>query len=140
MKKFALLAIGALIVMLSFGGMAYAAGEDGGMGAGAEGQATDKVDLNTAGLDELQSLPGMDQELAQNIIDYREASGPFSSVAARVNVEGFASEMIESIRDQVTVGELPGTQPIEPQEPGGAPGGTMDQPMGEPMPGESPGY
>jgi competence ComEA-like helix-hairpin-helix protein len=136
MKKFALLAIGALIVMLSFGGMAYAAGEEGGMGAGAGEQAMDKVDLNTAGLDELQSLPGMDQELAQNIIDYREASGPFSSVDDLVNVEGFDSQMIDSIRDQVTVGEQPSTQPLEPAEPGG----TMDQPMGEPLPGEAPEY
>lgn len=129
MRKYTFLAIGALFILLVLGGVAYAAGE----GGGAE-QA--KVDINTATVDELQGVPGLDQELAQNIIDYREASGPFSSVDDLVNVEGFDSQMIDSIRDQVTVGEQPSTQPLEPAEPGG----TMDQPMGEPLPGEAPEY
>jgi comEA protein len=134
MKKYSLMAIGALIVMLSLGSMAYAAGEEGGMGAG---QAMEKVDINTATVDELQSVPGLDQELAQNIIDYREANGPFSSLDELTSVEGIDSEMLDSMRDQITVGGM--DQPMEPGQPMGPeqPGG-MDQPMGEPMPGESP--
>lgn len=128
MRKYTFLAIGALFILLTLGGVAYAAGEEGGAS-----QA--KVDINTATVDELQSVPGLDQELAQNIIDYREASGPFSSVDELTNVEGIDNEKLDAMRDQITVGEMPGSQPMGPQQ---EPGGMGDQPMGEPMPGESP--
>ncbi|HOE73080.1 MAG TPA: helix-hairpin-helix domain-containing protein [Desulfomonilia bacterium] len=135
MKKYTFMVIGALIVMLSFGGMAYAAGEEGGMGAGQDGsgQVMEKVDINTATVEELQSLPGMDQELAQNIIDYREANGPFGSVEELISVEGIDNEKLDALREQITVGELQETQPMEPSAPM-----EPEQPMGEPMPGESP--
>ncbi|HPX50745.1 MAG TPA: helix-hairpin-helix domain-containing protein [Deltaproteobacteria bacterium] len=135
MKKYTFMVIGALIVMLSFGGMAYAAGEEGGMGAGQDGsgQVMEKVDINTATVEELQSLPGMDQELAQNIIDYREANGPFGSVEELISVEGIDNEKLDALREQITVGELQETQPMEPSPPM-----EPEQPMGEPMPGESP--
>jgi len=93
----------------------------------------EKVDINTATVEELQSLPGIDQELAQNIIDYREANGPFGSVEELISVEGIDNEKLDALREQITVGELQETQPMEPSAPM-----EPEQPMGEPMPGESP--
>ncbi|HON37944.1 MAG: ComEA family DNA-binding protein [Desulfomonilia bacterium] len=128
MRKYTFLAIGALFILLALGGVAYAAGEGGGAD-----QA--KVDINTATIEELQTVPGLDQELAQNIIDYREANGPFSSVDELISVEGIDNEKLDVIREQIMVGEMPGSQPMGPPQ---EPDGMGDQPMGEPMPGESP--
>jgi competence protein ComEA len=72
---------------------------------GATSSTTDpthkKINLNTATLAELDSLPGIGPVLAQRIIDYREEHGPFQSVDELLNVKGIGSELLEKIRDLV---------------------------------------
>jgi len=38
----------------------------------------DVIDINTATVDELEALPGMDTVLANNIVSFRNMNGPFS--------------------------------------------------------------
>ena len=59
------------------------------------------VDINTADLDQLQTLSGIGPVLAQRIIDYREANGPFSSVEELLEVKGIGEATLEKVRDQV---------------------------------------
>jgi len=61
------------------------------------------VNINTAGLEELESLPGIGPSIAQRIIDYREANGPFSKTADIVNVSGIGPATFEQIKDRITV-------------------------------------
>ncbi|MDX9761930.1 MAG: helix-hairpin-helix domain-containing protein [Desulfomonilia bacterium] len=65
----------------------------------------DKIDLNTASAEELQIIPGVDQSLAQNIVEYRQANGPFGSVDDLSQVSGITEENMNTIRDHVTVEE-----------------------------------
>lgn len=65
----------------------------------------DLVDINTASLEELDKLPGIGPTIAQRIIDYRTANGPFASINDIVNVAGIGSATFAEIQDLITVGE-----------------------------------
>jgi competence ComEA-like helix-hairpin-helix protein len=69
-----------------------------------------QLDLNQAGLAELERLPGVGFTRAQAIITYRQAFGPFSSIDDLANVAGFESSLVDSLRDKLI---LPEVQPVE---------------------------
>lgn len=62
------------------------------------------VNINTAGEDELRSLTGIGPVLAQRIIDYREANGPFRSVEELLEVSGIGEATLEKFREDVVIG------------------------------------
>jgi competence protein ComEA len=55
------------------------------------------VFINTATAEELDSLPGVGPELAQRIIEYREANGAFADLEALDAVEGIGPALLENI-------------------------------------------
>lgn len=55
----------------------------------------ESVNLNKAGMDELQKLRGLGATKAQAIIDYREANGPFTDVKQLLNVKGIGEKFLE---------------------------------------------
>jgi competence protein ComEA len=67
------------------------------------GGATASVNLNTATLEQLQTLPGVGPVLAQRIIDYREQSGPFHSVEDLRKVTGIGDARFNDLKARVTV-------------------------------------
>lgn len=74
-----------------------------GVSSPAAGNASGKVNLNTADLDQLQTITGIGAKRAQDIIDYRESSGGFTSVDDLKNVSGIGDKTLEKIREEVTV-------------------------------------
>jgi competence protein ComEA len=76
--------------------------EGGGGGAGAAG-AGERVDLNAATAAELDALPGIGPVLAQRIVAYRDAEGPFRSVDQLDDVPGIGPAIAAELADLVTV-------------------------------------
>jgi competence protein ComEA len=71
---------------------------------GGSGSATGAVvDLNTAGLTELDALSGIGPVLAQRILDWRTQHGRFTSVDELSEVSGIGDATLERLRPQVRV-------------------------------------
>jgi competence protein ComEA len=77
-------------------GVAVATGAAGGAPAGP-------VNLNTATLADLDTLPGVGPVLAQRIIDARQAQGGFTAVSDLRKVDGIGDSRFEQLKDLVTV-------------------------------------
>ena len=64
-------------------------------------QIGQKVNLNTASLEELEALPGVGRKLAERIIEARQQK-PFSSLEDLDRVTGVGPSLLEKLRDRVT--------------------------------------
>lgn len=61
------------------------------------------INLNTATLEELQTLTGIGLSKAKNIIDYREANQGFKSIEEIKEVKGIGDAVFQKIQDYITV-------------------------------------
>jgi competence protein ComEA len=75
---------------------------DGNSDVGSS-EAAQSVDLNTASLAQLDTLPGIGPTTAQAIIDYRSEHGRFRSVDDLLNVRGIGPTKLEELRPLVRV-------------------------------------
>ncbi|MGB4515476.1 MAG: helix-hairpin-helix domain-containing protein [Bacillota bacterium] len=62
-----------------------------------------KVNLNTATLSQLESLPGIGPALAERILEFRAAYGKFDRPEDLLNVSGIGEKKYAAIKDLVTV-------------------------------------
>ena len=69
----------------------------------ADESGSGKVDLNSADVELLKTLPGIGDVRAGAIVSYREANGDFGSVDELLEVDGIGIGTVENIRDLVTV-------------------------------------
>jgi competence protein ComEA len=74
-----------------------------GSGASGAADSTAIVDLNTATVDDLDTLPRIGPGLAQRIIDWRTANGRFTAPEDLLEVPGIGDRTFEGLRERVTV-------------------------------------
>ncbi len=67
--------------------------------------SSNALNINTASATELQQLKGIGNVLAQRILDYRAANGPFTSLEELQNVRGISTALIDEIQAEITVGQ-----------------------------------
>lgn len=72
-----------------------------------------KVDLNTATVEELDSLPGIGLATARRIVEFRTQNGPFKKVEDLMNVKGIGEKKFLRLKDRITLGP----QPASPSNP-----------------------
>ena len=94
MKK---VAVYLLLVLLCAGPVALA------------GAMQEKVDLNKADAQKLESLPGVGPALALRIIQHREKNGPFRRIEDLMNVRGFGSKKFAALEKYLIL-----SQPVAP--------------------------
>jgi competence protein ComEA len=80
-----------------------AAGGAPATGDAPAGGTTSPVDLNTATLADLDTLPGVGPVLAQRILDWRTAHGQFATVDQLADVPGIGDSRMAQLRDLVRV-------------------------------------
>ncbi len=64
-----------------------------------------KIDINSAGIDELCALYGVGEVKSQAIIDYRRDNGGFFSIEELVYVKGISEKILNRNIDIITVGQ-----------------------------------
>ncbi len=77
-------------------------------------RAACSVELNSASLSQLQTLPGIGPAKAAAIVDYRTQAGPFATVDGLDNVPGIGPATMANLRPLVCVGADGGTSPATP--------------------------
>ena len=70
----------------------------------AQADSVDLVDVNSAGLEELMTLPGIGEARGQAILDDREANGPYRYPEDLLRVRGIGEGVLSGILDQITTG------------------------------------
>lgn len=68
-----------------------------------ESDAQQLISINRAGAWLLDALPGIGPSLAGNIIDYREANGPFTMIEELKLVTGIGESTYDGLKDLITV-------------------------------------
>lgn len=61
------------------------------------------ININTAGVSELEELYRIGEKKAQAIIEYREKNGKFRSIEELTNVNGISQSILEENREKISV-------------------------------------
>lgn len=62
-----------------------------------------KVNINTASVDELAQLKKVGPKIAERIVDYRDAYGPFKAPEDLMQVKGIGEKVFELNKDRIVV-------------------------------------
>ena len=75
------------------------------LAAEAKPEASATVDINSATVEELASVPGIGQVIAQRIVEFREKNGPYKSLDDLLKVQGIGEKSLAKIRERLAVGK-----------------------------------
>ncbi len=61
------------------------------------------IEINSAGLKELQALPGIGPKTAQRVVDYRNEHGPFKTLESLTKVKRIGSKTLQKIQPYIFI-------------------------------------
>lgn len=62
------------------------------------------IDINTADVASLMTLPGIGPTFAQRIVEYRETHGQFTDLTELLNIPGIGQKRLDAILEYITIG------------------------------------
>jgi competence protein ComEA len=68
-------------------------------------KSTDKIDLNTATLEQLDGLPGIGESKAKAILAYRQEKGSFTAIEQLLEVKGIGEKMLAALKPMIFIGQ-----------------------------------
>lgn len=72
-------------------------------GQGGSMNQGDKININQASAEELQSITGIGPSKANAILQYREENGAFKSIDELMNISGIGDKTFEKLKDEITI-------------------------------------
>lgn len=66
-------------------------------------KTVEKININTADVDELQQLSGIGEKRAADIVKYREENGSFQAIEDLTKVTGIGEKTLENLKDSITI-------------------------------------
>lgn len=76
----------------------------------AEDNATSgKLNVNSATIEQLSAVPGLNSDLAKKIIDYRNEMGDITNIDELKEVDGITPEILNTIKEHIGVEGIEGS-------------------------------
>ncbi len=67
------------------------------------GISDDIIDINSATVEQVESLPGIGSKIAEALVEYRTLNGKFIDVKDLLNVKGIGKSKLEKIKKHIVV-------------------------------------
>lgn len=68
-------------------------------GDAKKGSVSQRININTASVEELMKIPGIGESKAKRILEYRETNGKFESVEDIMNIKGIKENSFQKMKD-----------------------------------------
>lgn len=104
MRRFMFAAAVLAVAIVSQSPSVWAQASKAPAAAKARATASNPVNLNSATVAQLQTLPGVGASTAQRIVDYRQKNGAYTKVEQLMNVKGIGEKSFLKLKPLVTVG------------------------------------
>ena len=95
-RKAKIVCVLALCLGLAFSSVSVLAQKSGAV-------PSEKINLNSATSEQLQSIPGIGPSTAKNILEYRTKVGKFNKIEEIINVRGIGEKKFQKIKERLTV-------------------------------------
>jgi competence protein ComEA len=66
-------------------------------------QNSEKINLNSATVEQLQTLPGIGPAIAKSIVEHRAKSGKFNRIEEIINIKGVGEKKFQKIKDRLVI-------------------------------------
>lgn len=74
--------------------------------SGQQAEDEDKININSATVEDLAKVPGLNQELAEKIVEVREENGEFVDLDELLDIEGIDIKLLRQLKKHLKVESL----------------------------------